>query len=151
MYTFDDILALPEGERAELIDGEMFKKVSPTLGYQDACGWLLAQIFNYIQGKRRECRVYSSGLAIFPKKDNINYVVPDVTVVCDRGKLDNRGCSGAPEWVIEIVLPSNIKMDYERKLKFYQERDYSFADMVKACIYEDLELDLGGLQKYLKG
>lgn len=50
-----------------------------------------------ISGKKGKCRVYSSGFAVFPKKDNINYVEPDVTVVCDRDKLDERGCNGAPE------------------------------------------------------
>lgn len=178
MYTFDDVLALPEGERAELTDGEMFKKVSPNRGHQDACGWLLAQIFNYIQDKRRECRVYSSGLAVFPKKDNINYAVPDVMVVCDRDKLDKRGCNGAPEWVIEVVSSFSVKMDYERKLKLYQEsgveeywivdlekgrvrvyrfledvqeKDYSFKDTVKVSIFEDLELNFRELLEYLEG
>ena len=178
MYTFEDILALPEGERAELIDGEMFMMASPTRGHEDAAIWLSSNIFNYIQGKKGKCRVYVSNFAVFPKKDNKNYVVPDVTVVCDRDKLDNRGCNGAPDWVIEVVSPSSVKMDYERKKKLYQEsgveeywivdlekgrvkvyrftedvqeRDYSLTDTVKVGIYEDLELDLRGLQEYLKG
>lgn len=178
VYTFEDILALPEGERAELIDGEMFMMASPTPKHQDASGWLFNQIFNYIQGKKGKCRVYISQFAVFPKKDDKNYVEPDVSVVCDRDKLDKRGCNGAPEWVIEVVSPSSIKMDYERKFKLYQEsgveeywivdlekervkvyrfsedvqeRDYSFTDTVKVGIYEDLELDLRGLQEYLEG
>ena len=178
MYTFEDILALPEGEHAELIDGEMFMMASPTRGHQDAVIWLATQIFNYISGKKGKCRVYASGFAVFPKKDNINYVEPDVTVVCDRDKLDKRGCNGAPELAIEIVLPSSIKMDYERKKKLYQEsgveeywivnlekeqvkvyrfseddlgRDYSFEDTVKVGIYDDMELDLRMLKEYLEG
>lgn len=178
MYTFEDILALPEGEHAELINGEMFMMASPARGHQDAVIWLSNQIFNYINGKKGKCRVYSSGFAVFPKKDNINYVEPDVTVVCDRDKLDKRGCNGAPEWAIEIVSPSSIKMDYERKKKLYQEsgveeywivdlekeqvkvyrfseddrgRDYSFEDTVKVGIYNDMELDLRMLKEYLEG
>ena len=178
IHTFEDILALPEGERAELIDGEMFMMASPTRGHQDAVTWLSGQIYGYIQSKRGKCRVYTSGLAVFPKKDNINYVEPDVTVVCSRDKLDERGCNGAPEWAIEVVSPSSIKMDYERKKKLYQEsgveeywivdlekeqvkvyrfleddqgRDYSFKETVKVGIYEDLEFDLRMLKEYLEG
>lgn len=178
IHTFDDILALPEGERAELINGEMFMMASPTRGHQDVVTWLSGQIYSYIQNKKGKCRVYVSGLAVFPKKDNINYVEPDVTVVCDRNKLDKRGCNGAPEWAIEVVSPSSTKMDYERKKKLYQEsgveeywivdpemeqvkvyrfseddqaRDYSFEETVKAGIYDDLEFDLRMLKDYLEG
>ena len=178
VHTFEDILALPEGEHAELIDGEMFMMASPTRGHQDAVIWLATHIYNYIQGKKGKCRVYASGFAVFPKKDNINYVEPDVTVVCDRDKLDERGCNGAPEWAIEIVSPSSIKMDYERKKKLYQEsgveeywivdlqkeqvkvyrfsedvpeRDYSFEETVRVGIYDDLGLDLRMLKEYLEG
>ncbi|MCH5338928.1 MAG: Uma2 family endonuclease [Acetatifactor sp.] len=178
MHTFEDILALPEGERAELIDGEMFMMASPTRGHQDASGWFFVQIFNYIQAKKGKCRAYNSQFAVFPKKDDKNYVEPDVTVVCDRNKLDDRGCNGAPEWAIEIVSPSSVKMDYERKKKLYQEsgveeywivdlekervrvyrfmeddqaKDYSFEDTVKPGIYEDLEFDLRRLKEYLEG
>ena len=112
---FEDILALPEGEHAELINGEMFMMASPTRGHQDAVIWLSSQVFNYIHDKKGKCRVYTSGFAVFPQKDNINYVEPDVTVVCDRDKLDKRGCNGAPEWAIEVVSPSSVKMDYEKK------------------------------------
>ena len=177
-YTFDDILALPEGEHAELIDGEMFMMASPTREHEDAVVWLSNQIFNYIQGKKGTCRVYVSHFAVFPKKDNKNYVEPDITVVCDRDKLDERGCNGAPDWVIEIVSPSSVKMDYERKRKLYRESgvkeywivdpekervkvyrfseddretDYTFDETVKVGIYEDLEFDLRMLKEYLEG
>ena len=178
MHTFEDILALPEGERAELIDGEMFMMALPTRGHQDASGWFFVQIFNYIQAKKGRYRVYNSQFAVFPKKDDKNYVEPDVTVICDRNKLDERGCNGAPEWAVEIVSPSSVKMDYERKRRLYQEsgveeywivdlekervrvyrfteddqaKDYSFVDTVKPGIYKDLELDLRRLKEYLEG
>ncbi|MCH5342611.1 MAG: Uma2 family endonuclease [Acetatifactor sp.] len=178
VHTYEDILALPEGERAELIGGEMFMMASPTTSHQDAITWFALRIGNYLQGEKGKCRLYLSSFAVFPKKDDRNYVEPDITVVCDRDKLDDRGCNGAPEWVIEIVSPSSVKMDYERKKKLYQEsgvdeywivdlekelvtvyrfgesdpaRTYSFADMVKVGIYEDFELDLGALADYLKG
>lgn len=179
VHTYEDILALPEGERAELIDGEIFMMASPSLYHQAAITWFVLQIGNHIQSKNGKCRVYTSSFAVFPKKDNKNYVEPDITVVCDRENLeDERGCNGAPEWVIEIVSPSSVKMDYERKRTLYQEsgveeywivdlerelvtvyrfgesnqaREYSFVDTVKIGIYEDLELNLGALAEYLKG
>ena len=178
MYTFEDILALPEGERAELIDGEMFLMASPGRRHEDAVMWLSNQIFNYIRGKKGKCRVNSLSFAVFPKKDDKNYVEPDVTVVCDRDKLDDRGCNGAPEWVIEVVSPTSVKMDYERKKKLYQEsgveeywivdpgkeqvsvyrfqendqvKEYSFKETVKVGIYEDFSLDLEELKEYLEG
>ena len=178
MHTYEDILALPEGERAELIDGELFMMASPGRRHEDAVIWLSNQIFNYIKGKNGKCRVNVSSFAVFPKNDDKNYVEPDVTVVCDRDKLDDRGCNGAPDWVIEIISPSSVKMDYVRKKKLYQEsgvkeywivdpekeqvsvyrfqedgraREYSFRNTVKVGIYEDLELDLGELKEYLEG
>ena len=178
MHTFEDILALPEGERAELIDGEMFMMASPTRRHQDAAGWLFNKIFNYVQGKKGKCRVHASNFAVFPKKDDRNYVEPDVTVVCDRDKLDDVGCNGAPEWVIEVVSPSSVKMDYERKKKLYQEsgveeywivdtekervsvyrfqesdqsREYSFHETIEVGLYEDLCLDLKEMAEYLEG
>ena len=101
-----------------------------------------------------------------------------MTVVCDRDKLDNVGCNGAPEWVIEVVSPSSVKMDYERKKKLYQEsgveeywivdtekekvsvyrfqesdqaREYSFDETVKVGLYDDLCLDLKEMTEYLEG
>lgn len=177
-YTYEDILALPEGERAELIDGEMFMMASPGCRHEDAVIWLSSTIFNYIQRKKGKCRVHVSNFAVFPKKDNRNYVEPDVTVVCDRDKLDNVGCNGAPEWVIEVVSPSSVKMDYERKKKLYQEsgveeywivdtekekvsvyrfqesdqaREYSFDETVEVGLYDDLCLDLKEMTEYLEG
>ena len=99
--------------------------------------------------------MHASNFAVFPKKDNRNYVEPDVTVVCDREKIDERGCNGAPEWVIEVVSPSSVKMDYERKKKLYQEsdqaREYSFNETVEVGLYEDLCLDLKEMMAYLEG
>ena len=58
--------------------------------------------------------------AVFLNEDNTNYVEPDISVICDKDKLDNRGCNGAPDWIIEIASPSNQHMDYEIKLFKYR-------------------------------
>ncbi len=166
-YTIKDIEALPEGERAELIDGKMYMMATPTLTHQDILMWLSATIWNYIKKKKGPCRVLPAPFAVYIKNDEHNYVEPDVTVICDGDKLDDKGCHGAPDWAIEIVSPSSRTMDYIRKCSLYEAagvREYwivdpkerrilvydfehgtstqhSFAEQVKAGIYEDFSLD----------
>lgn len=167
-YTVADIEALPPGERAELIDGEMFVMEAPSITHQRILGELHVQIYTYIKNNNGSCEVFISP-AVYVKDDIHNYVEPDITVVCKEDRLDDRGCHGAPDWVIEIASPSNKYMDYGRKLMLYQSaglREYwivdpakkivtiydftqdngpdihPFTEPVKAGIYEDLYLDL---------
>ncbi|MCM1570121.1 MAG: Uma2 family endonuclease, partial [Roseburia sp.] len=121
MYTIEDILALPEGKHAELLDGEMFMMSSPTVKHQDVAGWFFYEICNHIRRRQGQCRVYQMGLGVFLMRDEKNYVEPDVSVICDREKLEPDGCHGAPDWIIEIVSPSSKKMDYKRKLAAYEK------------------------------
>ncbi len=75
--------------------------------------------------------------AVYLKEDNRNYVEPDVSVICDRNKLDERDCHGAPDWAVEILSPSSVKMDCERKVKLYQEtgvREYWIVDAKKETV-----------------
>ncbi len=167
-YTVADIEALPPGERAELIDGEMFVMEAPSITHQRILGELYVQIHAYIKNNKGSCEVFISP-AVYVKDDIHNYVEPDITVVCKEDRLDEKGCHGAPDWVIEIASPSNKYMDYGRKLMLYQSaglREYwivdpakkivtiydfardngpdirPFTEPVKAGIYEDLYLDL---------
>lgn len=96
LYTVKDIEALPEGERAELIDGKMYMMATPTLTHQELLGWLHFKIRLYIMEKGGPCRVILSPFGVFIKDDEHNYVEPDVTVICDMDKLDEKGCHGAP-------------------------------------------------------
>lgn len=168
-YTIADIEALPEGERAELIDGEMFRMDAPALTHQDLLIQLAIEIGLYIRKNGGSCRVLPAPFGVYIKKDKHNYVEPDISVICDRDRLDQKGCHGAPDWVIEILSPSSVKMDCERKVKLYQEtgvREYwivdaekkavlvyraghwnepaqhSFSERIKAGIFEDLYLEL---------
>lgn len=120
-YTVADIEALPEGERAELIDGEMFMMAAPAFVHQDLLMWLGTKIRNYIAEHKGECRVIPAPFAVYIRNDQYNYVEPDISVICDKNKLNNKGCHGAPDWVIEIVSPSGRRMDYVRKLALYSE------------------------------
>lgn len=175
-YTIADIEALPEGQRAELIDGRMYMMATPSLNHQDILVWLSVKIFNYIQSQRGKCRVVPAPFGVFIKKDDRNYFEPDISVICDRDRLDQRGCHGAPDWVIEIVSPSSRRMDYRLKLPIYretgvreywivdynkeqvsvyllQESDtpvvYSFTDTIPVAIYVDFSIDFSQLSEYL--
>lgn len=136
-YTVADIEALPEGERAELIDGEMFMMASPTLTHQEILGEIYWQIKTFVRQKKGKCRVLSAPFAVYVKDDIRNYVEPDISVICDRDRLDEKGCHGAPDWVIEIVSPSSKHMDYVGKLALYREagvREYWIVDSLKGSV-----------------
>ena len=133
-YTIDDIYALPDGVRAELIDGEMYMMAPPGMTHQQILGSLYANIYDYIQSKNGDCKVLPAPFAVFLNSDDETYVEPDISVICDKSKLDEKGCHGAPDWVIEVVSPSSRPMDYLKKLIKYQTagvREYWIVDPLK--------------------
>ncbi len=167
LYTIADIENLPEGERAELIDGKMYMMGTPTTAHQRMLVYLCAEFKNYIDKKNGECEVFIAPFAVYLNETN-NYVEPDLVVVCDKDKVDDKGCHGGPDFVIEIVSPSSERMDYAIKLFKYRTygvreywivdtekkriqvydlehddmKEYSFSDKVPVEIYDgDLEID----------
>lgn len=136
LYTIDDIEALPEGERAELIDGLMYMMSSPTTTHQRICGYVFNSFYNYIQNNNGNCEVFISPFAVYLSKKH-NYVEPDIMVICNKDKLDDKGCHGGPDFVVEIVSNSSVKMDYFLKLFKYAEagvREYWIVDPRKNSI-----------------
>lgn len=136
-YTIDDIYVLPEGERAELIDGKIYYMAPPSRTHQQILLSISRKIADYIDSKDGNCEVNIAPFAVFLTKDDINYIEPDISVVCDRNKLDDKGCHGAPDWVIEIVSPGNKSMDYFTKLFKYRTagvREYWIVDPAKELI-----------------
>ena len=136
-YTFADVLAWDESERAELIDGEVFLMApAPSRGHQEISGALFAQLYNYLEGKR--CKVYHPpfDVRLFERDGNTpedvdTVVEPDLTVVCDMDKLDDMGCKGAPDMVVEILSPSPRRHDRLTKFNLYQRagvREYWIVD-----------------------
>ena len=105
IYTIDAIYALPDGERAELIDGRIYMMAPPNTMHQNLVSEFTITIGNYIRSKGGNCKVFPAPFAVFLNNDNQNYVEPDISVICDKNKLDDRGCHGAPDWVIEVVSP----------------------------------------------
>ena len=134
VYTTDDIYALPDGERAELIDGQIYMMGTPSRIHQKLVGQLSRIIGNYIESNHGSCEIYPAPFAVFIKKDDKNYVEPDISVICDKSKLSDRGCEGAPDFIIEIVSPGNPSDDYIRKLYYYKNygvREYWIVDPLK--------------------
>ena len=173
-YTTKDIYALPDGQRAELIDGQIYNMAPPNTSHQRISYSLARKISDYIDRKNGSCEVFLAPFAVFLNKDDKNYVEPDISVICDRSKLDDRGCNGAPDWIIEVVSPGTERMDYGIKLfkyrsagvreywivnpkthtvnvyNFEDENDngtcqYSFEDDITACIYQDLSVKIAEL------
>ena len=92
-YTVKDIYGLPDGERAELIDGRIYMMAPPSRMHQRISHVLEWTIENYIRDKGGACEVYSAPFAVFLSGDDANYVEPDISVICDRDKLDDKGCN----------------------------------------------------------
>lgn len=120
LYTIDDIYALPDGQRAELIDGEMYMMSPPGRRHQKILNYINTEINLFIRNNKGNCEVYPAPFAVFLNEDDKTYVEPDISVICDPSKLNDRGCNGAPDWIIEIVSPSSKRIDYFIKLFKYR-------------------------------
>ena len=145
-YTYADLLEWDEDVRAELHDGEAIMMSPPLRVHQGALTELLFQIQSYLKGKKYKVYPAPFGVRLFPKKDKSDDTVfePDIVVICDSGKLDERGCNGPPDLVIEIISPSTAKYDRVYKLRKYQQAgviEYWIVDpeqkTVQVCILEN--------------
>ena len=104
-YTLEDIYALPDGQRAELISGQLYRMAPPSTRHQRLVNFLTTEINLYIRKKQGRCEVLPAPFTVFLEDadGNENLVEPDISVICDPEKIDEKGCHGAPNWVIEIV------------------------------------------------
>lgn len=134
-YTYADLMNW-DGPRCELIDGEPKLLASPTRRHQTVSRRLFMQIANYLEGKACEAFYAPFDVRLFEKEDesprDVDTVVqPDIFVVCDPKKLDDMGCKGAPELVIEIISSFNRQHDTVTKFDLYQRagvKEYWIAD-----------------------
>ena len=121
VYTMNDIRALPEDVRAELIDGKMEFMALPSRTHQRINGGMHLAVANCIRDTGRDCEIYIPPYGVFLHGDESEYFLPDLTVFCDHSKSEERGCFGAPDWIVEIVSPSSKQNDYKKKLFKYRE------------------------------
>ena len=130
-YTIEDIFALPEGERAELIDGQLYMMSPPNYKHQKLVSKFTRIIGNYIDSNGGPCEVLPAPLAVRLNADDKTYVEPDISVICDPNKITEKGVDGAPDFIIEIVSPGTQRRDYGIKLFKYRTagvREYWMID-----------------------
>ncbi len=173
LYTIDDIYELPDGERAELIDGRLYFMAPPSYIHQKLVMELSAACRDYIKSNKGSCEVLPAPFAVFLNADDTTYVEPDISVICDKNKLTDKGCNGAPDFIIEIVSPSSRKMDYVTKTALYSDSgvreywvvnpqqnsvtvygfegdtyvSYTFDDAIPVGIYPGFSITIGELLK----
>jgi Uma2 family endonuclease len=125
-WTYADYLTWPDDQRWEIIDGMAYSmSPAPTTSHQRILRKLAFIINAHLEGK--ECELFLAPLDVrFAEQKNAsdNYidtvVQPDILIVCDKSKLDERGCNGSPDFIIEISSPSTGKNDLTLKFDLYQ-------------------------------
>jgi len=141
-YSYEDLEKLPDDQRYEIIDGNLFIMESPHGRHQLILGELYLQIGSYLQDKK--CKVFLApfdvALSKSKKKNEIyNVVQPDIMVLCDMNKYEGGYIFGGPDFVIEIASPSNRAHDYLKKLKLYQQykvKEYWIVDYQAKAILQ---------------
>ncbi|MDR1558720.1 MAG: Uma2 family endonuclease [Clostridiales bacterium] len=120
LFTYKDYCSWDDGRRYELYEGEVRLMAGPSRAHQGINAALTAIFVTYLRGK--PCRVYPAPFDVrLNASDEDNIVVqPDLTIVCDRSKLNDAGCAGAPDMVIEIISPSSARYDRIKKFELYR-------------------------------
>ena len=125
-YTYEDYISWDDGQRYELINGYVYMLAAPTTQHQRISGALFFSLYSFFQGK--PCQVFAApfDVRLFEAAEEKKFlriyrkevvVQPDISIVCDPGQLDAKGCNGAPTMVIEILSPSN--KHYQEKVNAY--------------------------------
>ncbi|GIN87529.1 hypothetical protein J6TS2_39150 [Heyndrickxia sporothermodurans] len=176
IYTYVDYLSWTEDVRAEIIDGIVYFQTAPSRIHQEVLSELHRQIANFLVGKK--CKVYPAPFHVVlnlneeTEKDSKNIFEPDISIICDHSKLDDRGCKGSPDVIIEITSPSTARKDKIEKFNKYEQARvkeywiiepnekivsvftlqqnqrfgrpdmYTDEDKVKVSIFENLVIDL---------
>lgn len=168
LYTTDYIYSLPDGQRAEIIDGHIYYMAPPSSRHQELVSEISFSFMQHIKNNKGECKVYMAPFAVFISKNNTNYVEPDISIICDKNKITDKGCNGAPDLVLEIVSPSSRQMDYHTKLFKYRTagvreywivdpdknriqihnfendlfREFDFSESVKGDLFPEMEIKI---------
>jgi len=186
VYTYADYLGFPEDVRVELIDGVIYNmSPAPSRIHQEIITELITVLNSYIKQNNKPCKVYAAPFDVILVEEGQdeskakNVVQPDISIICDKKKLTERGCVGAPEMIIEVVSEYNPSHDYVRKLNLYNQfkiKEYwiinpyeqnilvysykdnigfsspkvcNFNDKVKVGIFEDLIIDFTQIKEVL--
>ena len=174
--TLEQYEALPQDKRIEVFDGMIYDMASPSQIHQAVSMQLSTIINNYILQRNGSCSIFSAPFDVKLSEHPLIMFQPDIMVICDKNKLDEKRCNGAPDFIIEIVSPDNVSDDYIRKLYYYKnygvreywivdpkrktvtvnyfEGDivsvqYSFDSTIKVNIYEDLFINFCEISRLL--
>ena len=137
LITLDQYEAYSENERIEVFDGIIYDMASPSQEHQTILTELLVTIRNYIKSKVGNCSVFPAPFDVKLSNKPLTIVQPDIMIVCDKNKLDGKRCNGAPDFIIEIISPSNAADDYVKKLYYYKNagvREYWIVDPKRKAI-----------------
>lgn len=148
-YSYADYLTWEEGERLELIDGKIFNmSPAPSRKHQEILRELATAFSVFLRGK--ECKAFFAPFDVRLLTENkqdrdINNVIqPDLSIVCDQNKLDDQGCNGAPDMIIEVISPSSVKLDRWKKYLLYEKagvKEFWLVDPVNESVEMHLLLD----------
>ncbi len=120
IYTSEDYWNLSDNERAELIDGRLYNMAPPTRIHQELVITLSSAILQHIKNNHGICKVYPAPFAVNLSSNDKTWVEPDISIICNKNILSDRGCEGPPDWIIEIVSPGSARIDYSVKLFKYR-------------------------------
>lgn len=176
IITLEQYEALPEDVRAEVFDGVLYNTSSPSQVHQTILTELLVSIRNYLREKEGKCQVFPAPFDVKLSDRPLTIVQPDIMIICDKGKLGEKRCNGAPDFIIEITSPGNASDDYIRKLYYYKNHgvreywivdprrktvtvnyfecdivnvQYSFDSIIKVNIYDDLFISFPDIVRLL--
>ena len=176
LITLEQYEVLPEDKRVEVFDGVIYDMASPSQEHQIISMELSTILNTYTKGKKGSCRVFHAPFDVKLSDMPLTIVQPDIMVVCNKDKLDEKRCNGAPDFIIEIVSPSNPADDYIRKLYYYKNTgvreywivdprrkivivnyfegnmlniQYSFDSIIKVNIYDDLLINFSEIADML--
>lgn len=181
VYTYKDYLTYDENERIEIIGGKIYNmSPAPSRIHQKIIMKVSNQLENYIKANNGSCEVYPAPFDVILINDNEdvnsskNIVQPDISVICDKSKLTDKGCTGSPDMIIEVVSPYNPSNDFVKKLNLYEKYKakeywiinpmkknilvytltdngydmpnmYSFNDIVPVSIFREFNIDFSSL------
>ena len=136
-YTFQDLECLPEGRYVELIDGYIYDMATPTYIHQKIAMEIYDQFRSFIRENQGECEAFVNAFGVFADNDEHTYLIPDLSIVCDRDKIQNDGIHGAPDFILEILSPSTASRDKGHKYFKYSQcgvKEYWIIDTEKNIV-----------------
>ncbi len=147
-YTYADYLSWKFSDYVELLKGKIYQMAAPSRKHQLVSRLIFTPISQHLW--RRSCEIYHAPFDVrLAKTDgSISVVQPDICVICDPAKLDDAGCNGAPDLIIEILSPGNTKKEMKIKYEIYEEagvKEYWLVSLSEKTI---LQYILGDNGKY---